>query len=111
MVLVRQTEVFSSWLRGLRDFEARARIVVRMQRLTSGNAGDAKPVGDGVMELRIHHGPGYRVYFIRREQTVIVLLCGGNKSTQTSDIQRAKSLAAEVRTQKEKPNGDPNDCL
>jgi putative addiction module killer protein len=111
MVAVRQTEVFASWLRRLRDLEARARLVVRMQRLASGNAGDAKPVGDGVMELRIHHGPGYRVYFIHREQALIVLLCGGDKSTQTSDIQRAKSLAAEVRTQKEEPNGDPNDRL
>ena len=111
MILVRQTEVFSSWLRGLRDFEARARIVVRMQRLASGNAGDAKPVGDGVMELRIHHGPGYRVYFIHREQALIILLCGGDKTTQTSDIQRAKSLAAEVRAKKEEPNDDPNNRI
>lgn len=63
------------------------------------------------MEIRIHHGPGYRIYFIRRERTAIVLLCGGDKSTQTSDIQRAKSLAADIRATKEKPNDDPNYSL
>ena len=96
MVEVRQTEAFSKWLRGLRDLHARARIQARIDRLELGNFGDAKPVGHGVSELRIDHGPGYRVYFIRRGTELIVLLAGGDKSSQSKDIIKALKLAAEL---------------
>jgi putative addiction module killer protein len=96
MVQIRETEVFSTWLTALRDGVARARIAVRIQRLAMGNAGDAKPVGEGVSELRIDHGPGYRVYFVRRGAVVIVLLCGGDKRSQTRDIKAAKAMAKEL---------------
>jgi putative addiction module killer protein len=96
MVQIRETEVFSKWLTALRDGVARARIAVRIQRLAMGNAGDAKPVGEGVSELRIDHGPGYRVYFVRRGAVVIVLLCGGDKRSQTRDIKAAKAMAKEL---------------
>jgi putative addiction module killer protein len=91
---VRQTPVFSDWMAALRDHRARARIAVRIDRLALGKPGDVAPVGEGVSELRIQYGPGYRVYFITRGQTLIVLLCGGDKSTQTKDIKAAKLLAA-----------------
>jgi putative addiction module killer protein len=78
----------------LRDHRARAKIAARIDRLALGNPGDVAPVGEGVSELRIHYGPGYRVYFIKRGQTLIILLCGGDKSTQTKDIKAAKILAA-----------------
>lgn len=81
---------------GLRDHRARARIAARIDRLALGNPGDVEPVGEGVSELRIHHGPGYRVYFVRRGSVLIVLLCGGDKSTQTKDIKIAKALAADL---------------
>jgi putative addiction module killer protein len=81
---------------GLRDREARARITVRIRRLSLGNPGDVKPVGSGVSEMRIDYGPGYRVYFIRRGDTVVVLLCGGDKRTQDRDIARALELARET---------------
>nr|WP_252263873.1 type II toxin-antitoxin system RelE/ParE family toxin [Paracidobacterium acidisoli] len=83
-------------MRGLRDAQARARIAARIRRLAFGNPGDVKPVGDGVSELRIHYGPGYRVYFIQRGTVLIVLLCGGDKSTQDKDIEAAKRLAKET---------------
>lgn len=94
VVEVRKTTVFSDWMEGLDDHRARARIAARIDRLAFGNPGDVEPVGQGVSELRIHYGPGYRVYFVRRAKTVIVLLCGGDKSTQTKDIKTAKMLAA-----------------
>ena len=78
----------------LRDHRARAKIAARIDRLALGNPGDVAPVGEGVSELRIHYGPGYRVYFIKRGRTLIILLCGGDKSTQTKDIKAAKILAA-----------------
>jgi putative addiction module killer protein len=78
---------------GLRDFRARAKIAARIDRLALGNAGDVEAVGEAVSELRIHYGPGYRVYFTRQSLTLIVLLCGGDKSTQTKDIKTAKALA------------------
>jgi putative addiction module killer protein len=78
----------------LRDHRARAKIAARIDRLALGNPGDVAPVGEGVSELRIHYGPGYRVYFITRSQTLVVLLCGGDKSTQTKNIRAAKLLAA-----------------
>jgi putative addiction module killer protein len=96
MISIRQTEAFSDWLRCLRDRRARSIIQVRIDRLAFDNPGDVESVGVGVRELRISHGPGYRVNFIQRGQTLILLLCGGDKSSQPADIQRAKSLAAEL---------------
>jgi putative addiction module killer protein len=93
MVEVRQTQVFIAWFDGLKDRHARARIAARLRRLSLGNPGDAKPVGSGVSELRIDYGPGYRVYFTRRGEILIVLLCGGDKRTQDRDIVRAIALA------------------
>lgn len=90
---VRRLPTFDAWLRTLRDRTAVARIASRLSRLEGGNFGDHRSVGDGVGELRIDHGPGYRVYFVRRGVVVVVLLCGGDKSSQARDIERAKTLA------------------
>jgi putative addiction module killer protein len=90
---VRQTEVYAQWFASLRDQQAKARINVRIRRLSLGNAGDVRPVGEGVSELRIDYGPGYRVYFAQRGQALIVLLAGGDKDTQDRDIKRAIELA------------------
>lgn len=95
MVELRQTEVFRLWRLRLRDDRARALIASRLDRLAYGHVGDVRSIGDGVSELRIHHGPGYRVYFARRGSAVIVLLCGGDKGSQASDIRRAKQLLSE----------------
>ncbi len=95
---VQRTAIFDEWMRGLDDARAKAKIAARIDRMTSGNSGDAKPVGQGVSELRVHYGPGYRVYFTRRGLTIILLLCGGDKSTQSKDIQIAKALAAKLET-------------
>lgn len=92
---LRQTQVFARWLKDLKDLHARAAIVWRLKQVQAGHLGDAKSVGDGVSEMRWHLGPGYRVYFCRRGQQVIVLLAGGSKSTQARDIARAKQLAKE----------------
>jgi putative addiction module killer protein len=92
---VRRTEEFADWLSGLRDKQARAKILVRIDRLEDGNPGKTRSVGTGVVEMKIDFGPGYRVYYIQRGQTLILLLCGGDKSTQTNDIQRAKLIAAQ----------------
>lgn len=97
MLEIIQSETFSRWLAGLKDRQAVLRIYARIRRLSLGNPGDAKPVRDGVSELRIDHGPGYRVYFIRRGSSVIVLLAGGDKSTQEADITRAVVIAKEWR--------------
>ena len=96
MIEVRLTAVFSEWLAELRDRDARSRIITRLRRLELGNPGDVKSVGEGVSELRIKHGPGYRIYFVQRGPVLVVMLCGGDKSTQGSDILRAKKLAQEV---------------
>ena len=96
VIEVRQTGTFASWLSDLRDSRARARIVVRIRRLELGNAGDAKSVGEGVSELRVDHGPGYRVYFARQGQEIVILLCGGDKSSQSRDIATAKLMAKDV---------------
>jgi len=96
MPKVLQTDEFARWLKSQRDAVAKAKILVRIERLADGNPGDVAPVGEGVSELRIHHGPGYRVYFVRRGEEVVVLLCGGDKSSQTSDIARARKLAKEL---------------
>jgi putative addiction module killer protein len=90
-----QSEVFSTWLTKLADSRARARIQARLLRLAQGNPGDVKPIGQGLSELRIDYGPGYRVYFMRRGPVVIVLLCAGDKRTQTADIKRAQLIARE----------------
>jgi putative addiction module killer protein len=92
-VEIRQTAVFRRWFDGLRDRTARARIAVRIDRLALGQAGDARPVGSGVSELRVDHGPGYRVYDVRRGDALIVLLAGGDKSSQARDVARALELA------------------
>jgi putative addiction module killer protein len=96
MIEVRQTDVFTDWFAGLRDREARARITVRIRRLSLGNPGDVKPAGNGASEMRIDYGPGYRVYFVGRGDTVVVPLCGGDKRQQDRDIARALELAQEV---------------
>ena len=93
MLQVRRTEAYASWLDGLRDVRARARVLVRVERLAMGNPGDVRPVGEGVSEMRIDYGPGYRVYFKRQDRTVIVLLAGGDKRTQSDDIDVALRLA------------------
>jgi putative addiction module killer protein len=92
---IRKTRIFEDWISGLRDLNAVARIDVRIRRLSLGNAGDARPVGEGVSELRIDYGPGYRVYFSRRGREIILLLCGGDKGSQDRDIAKAKELAKE----------------
>jgi len=96
MVEVRETDSFAKWLDGLRDLRARARVQVRIQRLATGNPGDVKPIGEGVSELRIDYGPGYRVYFTRRGNRLILLLAGGDKATQARDIANAIRLAREL---------------
>ncbi|MFM8364310.1 MAG: type II toxin-antitoxin system RelE/ParE family toxin [Verrucomicrobiota bacterium] len=93
MIEIRKTEEFARWLDGLRDIRARARIQVRIERLALGNSGDWQPVGSGVSELRIHYGPGYRVYYIQRGRELVVLLAGGDKSSQAKDIKNALRLA------------------
>ena len=90
---VRQTEHYAKWFRSLRDINARMRINVRIRRLSLGNPGDVKPVGEGISELRLDYGPGYRVYFVTHGNDYILLLAGGDKSTQETDIARAKDLA------------------
>ena len=96
MVEVRQTEVFDNWFKSLRDRKAKAGIQARIDRLELGNFGDVAPVGEGVSELRIHCGPGYRVYFIQCGQVFVVLLAGGSKSTQDSDIKKAKEISKQL---------------
>lgn len=93
MTEIRKTDTFAKWIDGLRDIRARARILVRIERLSLGNPGDVKPVGEGVSEMRIDYGPGYRIYYKKMGQKVIVLLAGGGKSTQSKDIKTATRLA------------------
>ncbi len=93
MLKIVESQTFQKWISSLKDREARARINDRIKRLASGNFGDAKAIGGGVEELRLHFGPGYRVYFLRKGNTIIVLLIGGDKGTQAQDINRAKELA------------------
>ncbi len=93
VIEVRKTEAFAQWLDGLRDVRARARVQARIERLIAGNLGDNKAVGEGVAELRVDYGPGYRVYYLRRGRELIILLAGGDKSTQARDIQNALHMA------------------
>ena len=96
MIEVRQTKQFATGLAGLKDDRARARILKRLDRAGQGNLGDVAPVGEGVSEMRIFYGPGYRVYFVQRGAELIVLLCGGDKSTQGADIAEAQAMAKEI---------------
>ena len=96
MIEVRQTTRFATWLASLRDERAKARVLKRLDRAGNGNLGDVSPVGEGILEMRVFYGPGYRVYLIERGAALIVLLCGGDKSTQRSDIEEAKTLAKEI---------------
>lgn len=99
MLQVRRTAEFIDWLTNLRDVAARARIAKRLDRIAAGNFGDAKPVGAGVSELRFTFGPGYRVYYTRHGNVVVILLCGGDKGSQAKDIERAKAMAQEIAAQ------------
>jgi len=96
VVEIRETELFAKWIDNLRDIQAKARVLVRIERLASGNAGDVKPVGEGVSEMRIDYGPGYRVYFTKRGSELIILLAGGDKSSQAADIKVAIRLASNL---------------
>jgi putative addiction module killer protein len=93
---IQQTEVFARWLAQLRDVRAKARILARLDSVRLGNLGDSKSVGGGVSEMRIDVGAGYRVYFTRRQRVIVILLCGGDKSTQTKDIAIAKLIVQEI---------------
>ena len=96
VIEVRQTSAYADWYAGLRDRQVKIRIDVRIRRLSLGNPGDVKPVGEGVSELRVDYGPGYRLYFVQRGNVLIVLLAGGDKSSQVGDIRKAKALANEL---------------
>jgi len=93
MYTIRTTDIFTKWLDSLRDINARARVQTRIERLATGNPGDVKPVGEGVSEMRIDYGPGYRVYYTKKGRTVVILLVGGDKRTQATDIKKAIALA------------------
>ena len=93
MFAIRKTETYANWLDSLRDARARARVLVRVERLAAGNPGDVRPAGEGVSELRIAYGPGYRVYFKKQGRTIIVLLAGGDKRSQSDDVRTALRLA------------------
>lgn len=97
MIAIKETETYRKWERKLKDPRAKATIAARVFRLANGLPGDVAPVGEGVSELRIHYGPGYRVYFRQQGDEIILLLCGGNKSTQNKDIELAKQLAKRWR--------------
>ena len=96
MYQLQRTDVFDEWLLGLRDMRAKARILVRLESARLGNLGDASSVGGGISEMRVDVGAGYRMYFTRRQRIVLILLCGGDKSTQPRDITRAKQMAHEI---------------
>jgi putative addiction module killer protein len=96
MLTIRETDAFSTWMEQLRDARGKAKIAARIDRLAQGNAGDVAAVGGGVSEMRIHFGPGYRVYYTQAGKKVVILLCGGDKSTQARDIKQAMMLAANL---------------
>jgi putative addiction module killer protein len=93
---VRKTDEFDNWLSALADQRAIAKIASRIERLGLGNPGDVKPVGEGISEMRLTYGPGYRIYYKQTGKTIVLILCGGDKSTQASDIRRAKEIAAQL---------------
>ncbi|EKT0983298.1 type II toxin-antitoxin system RelE/ParE family toxin [Salmonella enterica] len=95
-----RSETFSDWLLSLKDSRAKARVLARIDRMKAGNFGDSEPIGDGLNEARIHYGPGYRVYFMKQGNVVVVLLCGGDKSSQSKDIKQAKQIAKAWREAK-----------
>jgi putative addiction module killer protein len=97
MIEIRETDEYAEWFRSLRDRMSRARIDIRIRRLSLGNAGDVKPVGEGVSELRIDHGPGYRIYFLQKGGMIVVLLAGDDKRTQERDIKLALALAKQLK--------------
>jgi len=101
VIEIRETSTFKKWFAALKDQNAKARIDVRIRRISLGNFGDVEPVGNGVSEIRIDYGPGYRVYFIKMGNIVVILLCGGDKSTQAKDIQKAHDLARSLKEEKE----------
>jgi putative addiction module killer protein len=101
MFEIRQTETYRKWFASLEDRNARIRIDIRIRRISLGNLGDVKPVGEGVFEIRIDYGPGYRLYFVQKKNTIIILLSGGDKSTQSRDIRKAQELAQNVKWKKE----------
>ena len=96
-MIIKQTSRFKKWISALKDKQAKARILIRLKRMIEGNPGDVKPVDSGIYEMRIHVGKGYRLYYIALENMIIVLLCGGNKSSQKKDIERAREMAVEAR--------------
>ena len=96
MVEVRKTDIFANWFESLKDRRAKARIQARIDRVEMGNFGDVAPVGEGISELRIFYGPGYRIYFTQRNSTVVILLSGGDKDSQQADITRAKEIAKQL---------------
>ena len=98
---IRRTSVYKKWINDLRDSRARYRILTRIKRLEEGNPGDVKPAGEGVSEMRINYGPGYRVYYKDTGREIIILLCGGDKTTQQEDIAKAKQIAAEPLEEEE----------
>jgi putative addiction module killer protein len=93
---IKSTPAFKEWIANLRDRQGRAKILTRIRRLEDGNPGDSRGVGEGVLEMRLNFGPGYRMYYVQRGEVVVVLLCGGDKSTQSKDIERAKALAKKL---------------
>lgn len=97
MIEIRETDTFKKWFSSLKDKKVKARIDVRIRRVSLGNFGDVEPVGKGVSELKIDYGAGYRVYFVKRGNTIVILLCGGDKSTQSKDIQKAHDLAQKLK--------------
>lgn len=99
---LRRTQEFNEWLRDLRDKQGKAKIVVRLDRLEQGNPGNSRSVGEGVFELKVDFGPGYRVYYVQRGEVLIVVLCGGDKSSQSKDIQRAKAIASQLAEKENK---------
>jgi len=96
MFEIATTDIFDNWLDNLRDITTRAKVTARIDRMSAGNYGDVKPVGAGISELRIHYGPGYRVYFTKRGQKIILLLCAGTKKRQNKDIKFAKQIDTEI---------------
>ena len=96
MIEIRQSQDFSDWFAGLVDKQHRARLAARIDRMSDGNFGDVRPVGEGVSEMRVHAGPGFRIYFVRRGNALVILLCGGDKSSQSKDFKRALMLARQI---------------